>query len=198
MRVIVLGGFLGSGKTTVLLQLARMIVEKYQASKKYPVAIIENEIGDVSVDSKLLGDYQIREIFSGCICCTLSADLTQSVIEIADLYEPEYVIIECTGLAYPDKVVSTIRKYAHECSSVLTITIADASRWYEIMDYMDVFLTGQMKAGDIMVLNKIDLVDNETMRSILSELRDLNAEAEVIGISASEDISALVEHILTQ
>ena len=195
MKVIVLGGFLGSGKTTILLQLAQKIVDQYRGSTETPVVIIENEVGEISIDSELFGAFQVQEIFAGCICCTLSSDLTKSVIDITEKYKPEYIIIECTGLAYPDKVVDTIRTYAHECEQVITITVADASRWYEIMDYMDIFLTGQMKAGDIMVLNKIDLVDESTQKSILQELNDLNPNAQAISLSAMEGIGALAVSI---
>ncbi|MDR2957199.1 MAG: hypothetical protein LBU61_03325, partial [Coriobacteriales bacterium] len=95
MRVIVLGGFLGSGKTTILLQLARRIVDKYQPSKEYPVVVIENEVGEISIDSELMGAFQVTELIAGCICCTLSSDLTKSVITITETYDPEFIIIEC-------------------------------------------------------------------------------------------------------
>lgn len=195
MKCIVLGGFLGSGKTTVLLKLAKSIIDQYQGKCENPLVIIENEIGEISVDSKLLGDYQVRELFAGCICCTLSSDLTQSIKLLYEEYHPEWIIVEATGLAYPDKIVETIRQYAHECEKVMTITIADAGRWFEVMDYMDVMLLGQMKTGDLMLINKIDLIDETAVKAIVSELEIINPETEVLVISAKNGIGDLSKKI---
>lgn len=196
MKCIVLGGFLGSGKTTVLLDLAKGLKERSKLNIKTPVVIIENEIGEISVDGKLLGDFEIREIFAGCVCCTLSADLTMNVKSLYSQYQPEWIIIESTGLAYPDKIVDAINKYAQECESVVTVNLADASRWFEIKDYMDVFLLGQMKTGDIMIVNKIDLVSEDIVSEISGELAELNSCAQILKLSARDGIDHLVDLIL--
>lgn len=195
MKCIVLGGFLGSGKTTVLLKLAKSIINQSQGKSENPLVIIENEIGEISVDSKLLGDFEVRELFSGCICCTLTSDLTRSIKGLYDEFHPEWIIVEATGLAYPDKIVETIRQYAHECEKVMTLTIADAGRWFEVMDYMDVLLLGQMKTGDLMLLNKIDLVDTMAVKEIESELKKINPEADVVVMSAKNGIGDLNKRI---
>ena len=100
MKVIILGGFLGSGKTTVLLQMAPLIREI--SKKEMALAVIENEIGEVSVDSRLRQGYEVRELFSGCICCTLTSDLGSALREIGWEYDPEYVLVE--GVSASDKM----------------------------------------------------------------------------------------------
>lgn len=195
MNCIVLGGFLGSGKTTVLLKLAKSIIEHYHGGSKTPLVIIENEIGEISVDSKLLGNYQVREIFAGCICCTLASDLTLNIKRLYEEFEPEWMIIEATGLAYPDKIVQTIRKYAPECQKVMTIAIADAGRWFDLMDYLDVLLLGQMKTSDLMLLNKIDRVDETVVKTIEAKLKDQNPKATLVAVSAKDDIGDLSRRV---
>lgn len=187
---------MGSGKTTVLLNLAKELKKRSKPKIQTPVVIIENEIGEVSVDGKLLGDFEIRELFAGCVCCTLSADLTMNVKSLYRQFQPEWVIIESTGLAYPDKIVDAIRNYAKECGSTITVNVADASRWFEIKDYMDVFLLGQMKTGDIMILNKIDLVTEDIVSEISYELSELKPCAQLLKLSARDGIDSLVELIL--
>jgi G3E family GTPase len=113
MNIIIFGGFLGSGKTTTILSLAHYIVEKEKSSDKPNLVIIENEIGETGIDDKVLksNGYSVKELFSGCICCTLSSDLTIMLNDIAEKVNPKWVIIECTGLAYPSKITDTLNKY---------------------------------------------------------------------------------------
>lgn len=186
---------MGSGKTTVLIKLAKALIESYQGEKKVPLVIIENEIGEINVDSNLLGGMKVQEIFAGCVCCTLSSDLTISINEIDREFDPEWIIVEATGLAYPDKIAETIRKYSTGCKDVLTITIADASRWFEIMEYMDVFLLGQMKTGDIILLNKVDLVDDTTLLDIQVKLAELKPDVSVISLSAKDELKDIQRRV---
>ncbi len=196
MKIIVIGGFLGSGKTTILLELAGLIVERYKSNNNIPIVIIENEIGEVSVDSEMLTGFKVKELFAGCICCTLTSDLIDSIEQIKNDYSPEYIIIEATGLADPSVITKTINKYVKVFESIYTITIADASRWYEILDYMDMFLPKQMKSGDIMILNKIDLIDKKTQNRIITDLKIINPETEIYPMSANKGIKDFMEKLL--
>lgn len=195
MKVVVLGGFLGSGKTTVLLEFAREIVSRNKGTKKTPLVIIENEIGDVSVDGKMLSGYSVKELFAGCICCTLISDLTVTVHDILQEYDPAWLIIEATGMAQPDSIASTIIQYVR-VEKILSIVLADASRWDKLMNYMEVFLTQQIRGGDIILLNKTDLVDNEKINIILVRLCEINPSAVVYAVSAKNGIGERLNEIL--
>ncbi len=185
MKVIILGGFLGSGKTTFLLELAKHLSEKYK-DEKTPLAIIENEIGEVSVDGALLNNYKVKELSSGCVCCTLAGDLTLAVKEIEESYSPHYIVIEATGMAYPDKIAQTVKQYATD--DVSTICLADAQRWDELMDYMDVFVKSQLKGAEVILLNKCDLVSSDVSERIANEIKLLNPNAKTEKISAKAGV----------
>jgi G3E family GTPase len=186
-----LGGFLGSGKTTALLSLAKYITGRFkEANPERPaLAIIENEIGDVGIDNLILdaANYKVRSLFSGCVCCTLASDLTLCVNEIAEKYKPPYIAIEATGLAYPDTIVDTIKKYSPECERILSIVIVDAKHWDEHMETLDLMISRQIRDADILLLNKTDAVDNGTKNRILAEIFLLNPRAALFAVSARDD-----------
>ena len=100
MNFLVIGGFLGSGKTSFLLQLARYMVEKRGIKK---VVLLENEVGEVGVDDKVLkgAGYQVKNMFAGCVCCTLSGSLPLTIKEIQAQLNPDLIIMETTGMAFP-------------------------------------------------------------------------------------------------
>jgi len=194
MKIIILGGFLGSGKTTVLLKMAKKMIQN-PGKGKTPVVIIENEIGDVSVDTKMLGGYQVREIFSGCICCSLAGDLTSNANEIAEKYDPDYLIIEATGVAHPDNVVNVMKDYA-KADDLFCVVLVDAARWDELFEDMEVFMTNQLKGASSIVLNKCDLVSEDDANRIANQLADLNKTAKVLKVVATNEDNTWVDKVL--
>lgn len=194
MKVIILGGFLGSGKTTVLLQLAKYITAN--SRKEMALAIIENEIGEISVDGAMLSGYQVKELSAGCICCTLTAGLGTALHQIHGEYDPEYVLIEATGLAMVDKITGVIRQYLPEVDWLRTLVLADASRWDDLMEGMDVFLENQLRGGDIVLLNKCDLVSHADQERLCREIGKMHPKAKTYPINANQDITGILIDIL--
>jgi G3E family GTPase len=189
---VVLGGFLGSGKTTVLLSLAKHITNRFPAAANgsgLVLAIIENEIGDIGIDNLVLESaaYRVTSLFSGCVCCSLAGDLTRCVNDIAEKYRPQYMVIEATGLAYPDSIVDTIRKYSPLCDQVISVVLADAERWDEIMEALDLLISRQLRGADVILLNKTDLILPKKRDHILGELASLNQNARRFAVSARND-----------
>lgn len=191
MKVILLGGFLGSGKTSVLLQLAAYMAGQGNAPGAR-VAIIENEIGDVSIDGRMMErhGFSVKNLFAGCICCTLTGDLVSGMHEIHEAYAPEWVIIETTGLAFPGRIVETIQKYAPYCEEVRTVVVVDAERYEELADAMRPLMEGQIGPAGLLLLNKTDLVDGETLKRVRECLRETAPEAEILNVSACADMGA--------
>jgi G3E family GTPase len=182
---------LGSGKTTVLLSLAEYITSKFQADNpgRTAMAIIENEIGDVGIDNLIFesANYKVTSLFSGCVCCTLVSDLTRCVNEIAEKYRPSYIAIEATGLAYPDSIVDTIRKYSPECEQIISIVLVDADRWDENMEALDLMISRQIRGSGILLLNKTDTINTEKKDRIFAEISSFNPKARLFAISAHRD-----------
>ncbi|MDR3148944.1 MAG: cobalamin biosynthesis protein P47K [Oscillospiraceae bacterium] len=191
MKIILLGGFLGSGKTTVLLRLAEALLKDGQSadSDAVRVMIIENEIGDIGIDDKILRNrgLQVRELFSGCACCTSGGDLLQDIDRISREISPEWLIIEATGVAYP----RAIREKITELFSlqVKILAVADAERWKRLQNAMSELITAQLDAADVILLNKIDTVDSAVADELTEEIAFINSGAKIYTVSAKDSIA---------
>mgnify|MGYP001061054053 CR=1 FL=1 len=106
MKVDIISGFLGAGKTTLIKKLLDTLV------KDEKVAIVENEYGEVGIDGDLLKDrrIEVKEINSGCICCTIKGDFKQNILDIISNYRPDRIIIEPSGVANFSQVLESIKE----------------------------------------------------------------------------------------
>jgi len=188
MKTIIVGGFLGSGKTTVLIQFARFLVKR--TSSEIRVAILENEIGEVGIDNTLIGGsgFAVRNLFGGCVCCTVSGELTTAVSKIRDELNPEWLIVETTGLAFPKSMVENLSEalgiFARVC------IVADAARWARLFLPMNALLCGQIEGANTVLINKTDLaVDIERVEN---DIREIEPLAEIYRISASAELAERV------
>ncbi len=181
MHILLFGGFLGSGKTSVILQLAKRIT----ASGQETVAIIENEIGEDGIDDKLLsaGGFTVKPLFGGCVCCQITSDLVSAVDEISRTLNPDWLIIEMTGLAVPGNVAKLIRRYDASGAKCKTITIVDAGRWAELKEVLEPLVVSQVQESNLIIVNKADIAgpDIETtiadVRTIVGQVTILTASA---------------------
>ena len=193
MKILLLGGFLGSGKTSVLLPLAKYLTEHstYTGTR---VAIVENEIGDVSIDGITLRNagLSVKELFSGCICCTLGTELINDLYEMEQKQNPERVVIEATGVACPGNVRDTILEAMKSVSVVRTAVICDAERLQLLLAAISAIAPQQVQDADVLLLNKIDLVDENKLAEAEATLRGLNADAPIYRICAKDGIDESV------
>ncbi len=180
-RLLVVAGFLGSGKTTLVLEIARRLVA---ASRR--VAIIENEIGDVGVDGAALAaeGLQVRELFGGCVCCTLQVGLVDTLRELARTYHPDYVIVEPTGIAQPSDLTTTVAQYAEWVEDVRVLTLIDAERHEMLVEVIGPMLDGQVAAADVVAVTKVDTVDERRLAAVLAAVRADDATRPVVEVSA--------------
>ena len=176
MKILLLSGFLGSGKTSALLQLARKLADASRKDGK-SVVIIENEIGEVGVDDKVLKaqGLQVKELFAGCACCTGGADLLADIRTIRDTVGPDWIIIEATGVAYPRQIKESVEACFR--IPVKILALADAKRWKRLHAYMADLIEGQVECADCILLNKVDLVEEAEADAIVEELRRYNPTA---------------------
>jgi G3E family GTPase len=182
MKVIIIGGFLGSGKTTTLLNLGRHMVEK-----GHRVAIIVNEIGEVGVDGETLSGSGLiaKELTSGCICCTLRISMEYTLQTLEEEYDPDVLIIEPTGIALPLQIKEHVALMGlPDLSFAPVVTIVDVSRFNMELSQVPKFIMTQIEEAEILCVNKIDLVDRETLANVTGRLMDLNPDALIVEFSA--------------
>ena len=189
--VTILTGFLGSGKTTLL---NRILTEEH--GKR--IAVIENEFGEVGIDQALVinADEEIFEMSNGCICCTVRGDLIRvlgNLMKRRDKFD--YVLVETTGLADPGPVAQTFfmdDEIRAEFSLDGIVTLVDAAHVEQQIGRSDES-SEQIAFADVLVLNKIDLVDDDSLDGLEARLRDMNRMARVV---RSEQADVSVETVL--
>lgn len=185
MKILILGGFLGSGKTTVLMQLARFLVARSNASGT-PVVILENEISDKGVDNQLLSSqsFTVKNLFSGCACCTSSEELGYSIQRLKDLYAPQWLIVEATGMACPDRIRDSIQEKLSMSADV--VALVDTVRWARVVRAMKQFVTAQLNGAAVVLQTKVDLADSETVDAVSTSVREYAPDAAIYPICALE------------
>ena len=194
-KVIILSGFLGSGKTTVLVRMIERLRQREGAD--FRIAIVENEIGSASVDSSIIQEagYAVTEMLSGCVCCTLIGQLIPALSKLEEELDPHLVILEATGMATPDSMANNLRKYGGY--PVRVVTLVDASRWQRIKLALQILLTAQVEPADIVCVNKVDLVEAEALAEIDADVHAINQDVSIVHMSANEPIdAALLDAVL--
>lgn len=184
---------MGSGKTTLL----KHFLSQPKLSEK--VALLVNELGEVGIDGKILkaAGGNLVELANGCICCQISGDMVQSLIEILEKYHPDRILIESTGVAEPGKVLSVLYsaeplvKTLRVEPTVIVVDAAGFERLYRELSYHYVM---QIKSADILLLNKMDLVDSKKAARAEKEIRKLNPRAFVVrSTRGAVDLLGLLE-----
>lgn len=193
-NVIVIGGFLGAGKTTLLKEI---ISWKDDLSD---VAIIVNEFGEVGIDGGLLGDRtsNIVELSTGCICCSMQGDLKRALLELKNKFSPAWLLIEATGLADPQGILEVLSSVdLRDVEVFKTITVLDAEYW-ENREIFGPLFDKQIRSADLLLLNKVDLIDQKRVPQIIFEISSQYSDIQVIPTTYAkvdpETIFLAVEH----
>ena len=189
MKVLILSGFLGSGKTSALLPLAHYLVERSDSYVANKVMILENEVGEIGIDDAFLrgGGFQVDTLFSGCACCTVAGELVSSVIKIRKEFDPDWLILETTGVAYPKNIQETLHTACNLDARIAVLV--DAARWKRLLRPMEALLSGQIIGSDAVLVNKIDLVDAAALDDVDADIRGFEPNANIVHISALEPIA---------
>lgn len=176
-RIILLVGFLGSGKTTLLKKIL-----SWETDLSDTVVLV-NEFGDVGIDGALLKDSgsDVVELASGCICCTLSNDLRRSLIGIWERFHPRKIFIEASGVADPTAIESVLRepRMSRKMETDRIVTVLDADFW-EAREMFGPLFYNQLEIADLILLNKIDLLDKEKIPRFLNEIHAIIPDPQVV------------------
>ena len=175
MKIIIIGGFLGSGKTTIIKRMIRGLVDA-----GHTCAIIENEIGAEGIDDALLREAQVEitQLFGGCVCCQISGNLLAAVSRIHEQVAPDFIIVEMTGLALMDGIKDVFLQYGRPGVSVHTLCVVDMSRWKHLIRALAQVFDHQVAGADVLLLNKVDIAapTDETF----TVLREKAPEAKIL------------------
>ncbi len=168
-KVFLIAGFLGSGKTTLVKRILG-----WQNNLSNTVILV-NEFGEVGIDGTLLGGAgsEVVELTSGCICCTLTADLLRCLSEITEKFKPHRILIESSGVADPASVVSALTESRLASCMELEkiVTVLDADFWDVRENFGSLFLS-QLKTAHLIILNKIDLLESDQVPTFLREIHE--------------------------
>jgi G3E family GTPase len=154
MRLLLITGFLGSGKTTLVLSLARRA-----ARAGLRMAVVVNEVGEVGIDGNVLrlGDLEVREITAGCICCQIGVDLIRTLRELEEHFAPQLVIIEASGIATPAGVLDALDRYPLDTvTGIRTVGLVDPVRFEALHAVLTPLIESQIAGADVLVVTKKD------------------------------------------
>lgn len=168
--VTIFGGYLGSGKTTIILKTLK------QYPKFVNFALIKNEYGDVNVDAELIRSQKIKvkEVVNGCLCCILVGELNPGINELLEQSKPERIIIEASGNALPFPIVRELKKNPKVYVDGV-IVVVDCVNFSSIKD-KSVVVREQAKYTDLIIFNKASLVDEDKLYQVKEEIFDLNPD----------------------
>lgn len=176
-RVVLLSGFLGAGKTTLLKRILSWETDLADT------VVLVNEFGDVGIDGALLKNSgsDVIELTSGCICCTLSADLFQSLTRIWQQFSPRRIFIEASGVADPITTAAVINEpdLARFMTLAKIITVLDADFW-QAREAFGTLFYNQLEMADLILLNKIDLLDDGQAARFLNEIHHTLPDSQVV------------------
>ncbi|MBA3945289.1 MAG: hypothetical protein H0X37_12085 [Herpetosiphonaceae bacterium] len=192
MRCIAFTGFLGSGKTSVILATARALGARGQR-----VAIIENERGAIGVDGPYLEaqGLGVREISDTCICCDLQSSLGHTVRLIDSLYHPEWLLLEPSGVAHPDELANTIEDDAMPGTEWRLVALLDAIRFGRLwadQAGLGYLLRWQIERAELVLLTKTDAVAAEQQALIEATISGVRPEVKIVPLTRSPEAGELV------
>jgi G3E family GTPase len=178
VEVYILSGFLGSGKTTLLRNIL-----KQEQEKNRKIAVVMNEVGSVSIDSDAVpDDIPLKELLNGCVCCTIQDQFEVQLHSLLQQYALDAIYIETTGVAHPVEVLDACLSplFADKVDVRGIISLVDAKRWkdrQQLSPQLQVLLKEQIRHADVVLINKIDDLNERDQASLSFEIQSLNPHA---------------------
>lgn len=178
VKIDIISGFLGAGKTTLIKKLLK---EGFQNEQ---VVLIENEFGEIGIDGGFLKEagIEIREMNSGCICCSLVGDFGASLKEVVEKYNPDRIIIEPSGVGKLSDVIKAVQGVQKEVDIALNsyTTVVDAKKCRMYMRNFGEFFNNQVEYAGAIIMSRTDIVDEKKAQEAMELLRSINKKAAII------------------
>lgn len=183
-KIDIISGFLGAGKTTFIKKLLQEAISGEQ------VVLIENEFGEIGIDGGFLKDagIEIREMNSGCICCSLVGDFGKSLAEVLTKYSPDRIIIEPSGVGKLSDVIKAVVDVSADMDVQLNsaVTIVDAAKCKMYMKNFGEFFNNQIEHAGTIVLSRTDITDAAKIQKDVEMIREKNEKAVIITTPADQ------------
>ena len=178
VKIDIISGFLGAGKTTLIKKLLKEAFEGEQ------VVLIENEFGEIGIDGGFLKDagIEIREMNSGCICCSLVGDFGASLKEVVEKYHPDRILIEPSGVGKLSDVIKAVQGVEEDVDIQLNsyTTVVDAKKCKMYMRNFGEFFDNQVQYAGAIIMSRTDTVDEKKAMESMELLRSINEKAAII------------------
>ncbi|MBU5454812.1 GTP-binding protein [Caproiciproducens sp. MSJ-32] len=178
VKVDIYSGFLGAGKTFLMKKLINEGV--YENN----IAIIENEFGEVSIDGDILreSNIEVKEINSGCICCEVTGDFKEGVLEIIDKYNPDRILIEPSGVAKLTDILKIFKdnRLLEKVKLENIITVIDPEKFNMYIENFKSFYEDQIRNTGKIVLSRTQKIDSYKLDEIIGEIRKINSRVVII------------------
>ena len=178
VKIDIISGFLGAGKTTLIKKLLKEAFEGEQ------VVLIENEFGEIGIDGGFLKDagIEIREMNSGCICCSLVGDFGASLKEVVEKYHPDRILIEPSGVGKLSDVIKAVQGVVEYVDIQLNsyTTVVDAKKCKMYMRNFGEFFDNQVQYAGAIIMSRTDIVDEKKAMESMELLRSINEKAAII------------------
>ena len=197
-KIDIVSGFLGAGKTTLIKKL----LEESLSGQK--IVLIENEFGEIGVDGGFLKEagIDIREMNSGCICCSLVGDFGEALGEVLSTYRPDRIIIEPSGVGKLSDVIRAVLDVTEKLDDVELAsytTVADAGKCKMYIKNFGEFYNNQIESAKTIILSRTQLLDEDKINKAIALLREKNAEAQIVTtpwqeLDGDRILSAMEEH----
>ncbi|MSS90182.1 GTP-binding protein [Eisenbergiella tayi] len=179
MKILVISGFLGAGKTTFIKALAEKTDKKF--------VVMENEYGEVGIDGVFLAsgtgqaEMKVWELTEGCICCTMKADFASSILTISNTLDPEYLVVEPTGLGKLGNILTNISQIQYERIVLLQpVTVLDVPAFDRDKEKYPEICRDQIENAATVIFTKTGALDAEELCRIASEVRAMNPQGEIV------------------
>ena len=183
-KIDIISGFLGAGKTTFIKKLLQEAISGEQ------VVLIENEFGEIGIDGGFLKDsgIEIREMNSGCICCSLVGDFGKSLSEVLTKYKPDRIIIEPSGVGKLSDVMKAVIDVSADMDVALNsaVTIVDAAKCKMYMKNFGEFFNNQIENAGTVVLSRTDITDAAKIQKDVEMIREKNPKAAIVTTPLAE------------
>lgn len=195
MKILIVSGFLGAGKTTFIKEM----IEK----TKKNLVILENEYGQNNIDSKELSgngpsDLKLLEFMEGCVCCTQKDKFSNTILTISAGLDPEYLVVEPTGVGKLSNIIAAIKKVMYEKIILLNPIVVVSPRGFKdnMAEFPEIY-TDQLRYAGTVVLSKIENEDINVINEVADKIHEINPSADIITEHYSRMDNAWWESLLS-